>query len=377
MKLVHCTLIAIVVTGCATLGNVTPTDEALPATGVGPFRKLSQDEELGVPPFVLDDKASMYREPAALALDPADASGASPSQRVALYFVVRAKTGSDVIGRTRADDARSFYGASLDFGHSPVEVLAADQPWEGADVGGPSVLARAEGTYLYYAGKGGIGVARSIDGFAFTKEPGPVLAPDARVAWETTVPHAPSVAVMPSGEFRMLYGAGDCIGEASSADGLHFTRIDADPSTPMSDPLLCPSTTPPPPVADGATPTPTDLGGVDDPVLAPRLTPAGRLQFRVLYTEYSAPATDPTRSSAIGFAARYGDSGPLVKNAAPVYAVGKNERAPAFFQWQTGSMLYVAQDQSSSSGPIYPAIAAAVAPAQQTLPAPDGYATSP
>ncbi|HEX7664137.1 MAG TPA: hypothetical protein VF407_06500, partial [Polyangiaceae bacterium] len=333
MKIAKYTLLVAVLGGCATLGNVTSTDEALPAAGVGPFRKLSQSEELGLPPYVLDDKASMYREPAALALDPADETGASPSVRVALYLVVRSKTGADVIARTHADDARSFYGAALDFGHSPVQVLAADQAWEGADLAGPSALANGGAIYLYYAGSGGIGVATSTDGFTFTKQSGPILAPDASATWETAVPHAPSVAILPSGEFRMLYGAGTCIGEATSTDGVHFTRIGTSP-------LLCPSTTPPPPVADGATPTPTDLGGVDDPVLTPRLTPAGRLQYRVLYTEYSAPVGDPSRSSAIGYAARYGDSGPLVKNAAPVYAVGKNERAPAFFQWQTGSMLY-------------------------------------
>ncbi|MGH7286247.1 MAG: hypothetical protein ACRELY_32410 [Polyangiaceae bacterium] len=362
--------------GCATLGNVTPPDDALPSSGAGPFRKLSSNEVQGVAPFVLDDAHSVYREPSALPLDGSNADGTSPTMRVALYFVAKSKTiGHDVIVRTHADDARSFYGAPLDIGHFPQEVLAADQAWEGDDLAGPSVLASNGTIYLYYATIGGIGLARSNDGFAFAKEQGPIFTSDSSASWENETPRAPSVAILPTGEFRMLYNAGFCIGEASSTDGVHFTRLDADPTTPALDPVLCPDAAVSDEAVDAGATRPIATSRVDDPVLFPRTTPAGRLQFRVLYTGYTT--VDGTPSSAIGFAARYGDSGPLVKNSGAVYAAGKNEHAPAIFAWQAGELLYVTQDDTPSSGPAYPAIAGAFAPGQDTLPTPNGYADSP
>lgn len=360
--------------GCATVGTVSPPDDALPSSGAGPFRKLSATEMQGVAPYVLDDPHGLYREPSALALDGTDSNGVAASMRVALFFTATTADGHAVIDRTHAEDARSFYGAPLD-GHKPQQVLAADQSWEGADLAAPSVLASGGTIYLYYAASGGVGLATSSDGFAFTKKGAPVLAPDASVKWETEVPSSPSVAVLPSGEFRMLYSAGPCIGEAKSADGTTFTRLDADPSTPDVDPVLCPSAIVSEEAIDAGTQRPFDTARVGDPHLFPRVTAAGRLQFRVLYT--GTAATNGTTTSAIGFAARYGDTGRLVKNAAPVYAVNKHEHAPTTFTWATGEMLYVTQDETPSSGAPYPAIAAAFSPAQDTLPTPNGYADGP
>lgn len=380
MKHVHCIYLGVLLSlffeGCATLGNVTPPDDALPSSGAGPFRKLSANEVQGVAPFVLDDPHGLYREPSALPLDGVNADGTSASMRVALYFVAQSKTsGHAVIVRTHADDARSFYGAPLDVGHFPQEVLAADQAWEGDELSGPSVLASNGTIYLYYATSGGIGLARSTDGFAFTKETAPVFTSDASVSWENEAPRAPSVAILPSGEFRMLYNAGFCIGEASSPDGVHFTRLDANPATPPLDPVLCPDAAVSDEAVDAGATRPIATLRVDDPVLFPRVTPAGRLQFRVLYTGYTV--VDGAASSAIGFAARYGDTGPLVKNPGAVYNVSKHEHAPAIFAWQNGELLYVTQDDVPSSAPAYPAIAAAFAPGQDTLPTPNGYAASP
>jgi hypothetical protein len=371
--------IMLVFTGCATLGSEALEDnDALPTTGVGPFRKLAATEVGGVAPYVLDSQQGLYREPSALALDGADQSGIAPSTRVALYFVAHPKSGGgDVIERTHADDARSFYGAGPDFGHSPSQVLSADQAWEGSNLAGPSVLAVGAQIYLYYAGIGGIGVAESSDGFAFTKQPGPIFSADASVGWETSTPRAPSVAILPSGEFRMFYAAGACIGEASSTDGVHFTRLDSDPSTPRIDPVLCPSAPVSADAIDAGAVAPIDNGGVDDPLVLPRVTPAGRLQIRVLYTGYATPPGAANRPSAIGFAARYGESGPLVRAAAGVYSANLHEHAPAYFAWSTGSMLYVTEDESGLNSSVYPALAGAFAPAQDSLPAPTGYADSP
>jgi hypothetical protein len=307
-----------------------------------------------------------YREPSVVA-----ASDDGSSLEVVL-FAVAGVAGRDVIVRTSAPDARSFYGGAADNEtgfhprHTPAVVLAADRAWEGADLTGPSAVRAGAQLRLYYAGAGGIGLAVSADGLAFTKMgAAPVLGPDASVDWETTPPHAPSVALMPDGSWRMLYAAGVSIGEATSTDGTSWTRVDADPSTPALDPVLSP----------GAA---FDAGQVDDPLLLPRVTPAGRLQVRVLYTGYDAPSGAPSRSSAVGFAARYAASGPLSRQEAPVYGGSAHEAAPALFEPAVGSILYVQQDETAlDPTKPYAAIGAAFAPESEVMSAPGVFATSP
>jgi hypothetical protein len=213
-----------------------------------------------------------------------------------------------------------------------------------------------------------------------------VLAPDPTVPWEngvpdaSNVPFAPSVAVYPDGQIRMLYAAGLSIGEADSDDGgMTWHRIDGDPTTAAMDPVLSPSPAPAAGTLDDAEPPPFDSGQVSGPCLAPRMTAGGRIQVRVLYTGYiGAPGASgsPARPSAIGFAARYGDSGPLTPQSSPVFSVGLHENRPALFEWAGNSMLYVALDETSMM-PAYPAIGAAVAPAGITLPGPMAFAMSP
>jgi hypothetical protein len=279
--------------------------------------------------------------------------------------------GHDAIVRTRADDARSFYGSAADnetgghSAHTPAVVLTADGGWEGADLAGPSAVRVGGQVWLYYAAEGGVGLATSADGMTFAKTGRPVLAPDSGVAWETTAPHAPSVAQMPDGSWRMFYGAGVAIGEATSADGVSFTRADADPQTVAIDPVLSPGST-------------FDRGQVDHPVVLPRVTAAGRLHVRVLYTGYDAAPGMPSRGSSIGFAARYGSSGPLARQATPSYGVGSHEAAPALFEVAAASLLYVQQDETVlDPARPYPAIAAAVAPEGDALPAPGSFPAAP
>jgi hypothetical protein len=351
--------------GCATLGGAGEGDVDLPTAGAGPFRKLTVKEVIGVAPFVLDDKTPRYRDPAALALAGHGASS------VALYFVATKGEGAaarDVLVRSRADDARSFFGAPTDGGHTPREVLVPAAAWEGASLSGPSALKVGDEIFLYYAAAGGIGLARSRDGFAFTREPGPVLAASAAAAWETTVPEAPSVARLPDGRFRMLYAAGKAIGEAESVDGVTWTRLGDGPVLGPSAPVAPESLLP-------GEKAPFDTDAVGDPVLAPRITAAGRLHVRVLYTGRAGA------SSAIGFAARYGDRGALVRSTAPVFSVDKHEASPALFEWSEDgharSMLYVQQDKPGEGNALYPALSAALSPATETLPAPEGFADQP
>jgi len=372
--------VVLFVSACSTLGTASDDGQNLPTSGVGPFRKLSDTEVTAYAPFVLlaaapepsTAPATTYLEPSVLA-GSTDASSAD----VTLFAVLVPPTGGgSSIVRTRADDARSFFGTSADSGHTPATVLTADAAWEGGSLSGPSALKVGDEVFLYYAAAGGIGVATSTDGVVFTKNRAPVLGPDATVAWETTTPHAPSVARYPDGQFRMLYAAGAFIGEASSPDGATWTRLDSEPSTPEVDPVFGPSA----PVDPSTLPTgelpPFDTATVGDPCLLPRVTADGRLQVRVLYTGTATPGDGGTPTSAIGFAARYGDSGPLVRNGAPVYSVSAHEAAPALFEWSTGSMLYVHQTYAAVGSASYPGIAAAYSPALDTLSAPSAYPAS-
>jgi hypothetical protein len=345
---------------CATIGGEGAGDRDLPTSGVGPFRKLETGEVPGTAPFVLDDKLAEYRDPSALL---------APDGSVILHAVARDKAGADVIVRTRAPDAVSFHGTREDSGHTPRVVLAPALPWEGPALSGPSALLRGGETWLYYAGTGGIGLARSTDGFTFTREPSPVLtAATPPVAWETTAPRAPSVIVLPGGELRMFYAAGNSIGEARSTDGVRFERVGTTP-------VLAPRPPSDVPLQKGEKPA-FDRGAVADPFASVRITPAGRLHVRVLYTGYAA--APGASDSAIGFAARYGDTGPLEANALAVYAVGRGERAPVFVEIGRRSFLYVEQDVVTlGTDPKRRALAAGVAPVSEILESPRGFPAEP
>ncbi|HEY1959048.1 MAG TPA: exo-alpha-sialidase [Polyangiaceae bacterium] len=337
-------LLATLACACATIAENAGGDQNLPTSGAGPFRKLAGAEVHGTAPVLLDDKTLDYRSPSALAL--------GDGTDVALYFVVHDAGGHDVIARSRATDGRTFYGATLDLGHHAPQVLAADQAWEGPDLAHPSVVRVASEIWLYYASNGSIGLAKSTDGLTFTKLGAPVLAQDALGPIDSA-----SVAVLPDGSFDMMLAQAGAIYEATSTDGASFTRAGTVPVL----------------AAGSADESPAfDTLGVADPFLAPRVTAAGRLQVRVFYTGFAAG--EAGTASSIGFAARYGATGPLERAPSAVYAIHKNERAPSVFEWQSGSLLYVEQDSSDAT---YRVLGGAVAPASITLPLPDPYPPSP
>jgi len=358
---------------CATQGGGSTGVSNVPSAGDGPFRPLVDGElsQASVVPYVFVDPVALYREPSVVGV-----SSDPSSAEVWMYAVAQVK-GADAIVRTHADDARSFYGDVGDNAdtshphHTAPVVLAADQAWEGAGLSGPSALLAGGQVLLYYAAAGGIGLATSTDGLVFTKTAGPVLAPDATAAWETTTPHAPTVAVFPDGSWHMLYGAGGSIGEATSADGRTWTRA-------AGNPVLAPSPTVDPTTLPTGAQPPFDEGQVDHPVMAPQTTLDGRLQVRVLYTGYRPAFGATAAGSAIGLAGRYGDSGPLSRQATPVYTVSLNEAAPAFFEYAGGSLLYVQEDDTSVD-PTKPftSVAAAYAPVDGALPAPLPYPPTP
>ncbi|HEX3344659.1 MAG TPA: hypothetical protein VHS09_08800, partial [Polyangiaceae bacterium] len=258
----------VLLVSCGTLDTPGGEPAGLPSSGVGPFRALEQGEltPKALVPYVFSNQTADYREPSVVGT-----SSDPSSTEVWLYAVAHVGT-ADVIVRTRADDARSFYGDVSDDSTgappAPPVVLKADQAWEGGatgSLGGPSALLVGGTLWLYYSAAGGIGLAQSSDGLTFTKQSAPVLVPDAGAAWETATPHAPSVAVFPDGTWHMMYGAGVAIGEATSPDGLSWSRVAGNPVF-MPTPVVDPSTLP-----VGAVP-PFDEGQVDDPLLAPQTT---------------------------------------------------------------------------------------------------------
>jgi hypothetical protein len=341
---------------CSTLATQGTIGQNLPSSGVGPFQALAQTQvaPADVAPFVCLEPGQNLTEPSVLPAT-SEAGGAA-----VLVYAVGQGPGGQVIVRTHSDDGVSFYGDTADQSthptHKPPVVLAASLAWEKTDVTGPSALRVGSQIWLYYAASGGIGLAQSSDGREFEKTGAPVLAPDPSATWETTTPRAPTVAVFPDGSWHMLYAAGTSIGEATSTDGLHWTRA-------AGNPVLSPSTPVDPKTLPPGEKPPFDEATVEDPLLVPRVDPSGQLQVRVLYAGYAAPATASSRTSSIGFAARYGDAGPLSRQIIPVYvAPGSSAAGPALLEWSGGTMLYVSQlDTTLMPSPL--ALAGAYDPA--------------
>ena len=371
-------LMLVLMPSCSTLATPGSGDQNLPSSGAGPFQALAQTqvEPADIAPFVFFAPGKPASEPTVIAGRPDDPS--SPS--VIVYLVVPGAQGSVVV-RTRADDGVSFYGdtadAQQDPSHRPPVVLAASLAWEGTDVTGPSALRVGPEIWLYYAAQGGIGLARSSDGRSFDKTGQPVRARDPGARWEKTAPRAPSVAVFPDGSWHMLYAAGASVGEATSVDGLSWRRVDGDPATPALDPVLEPSAPVDPRGLPPGERPPFDEATVEDPLLVPRVDPTGQLQVRVLYAGYSAAPGDAARAGEIGFAARYGGSGRLTRQAAPVYvAPGASAAGPALLSRAGGSVLYVSQLDTGTMPPAL-ALAAAYDPGVGGPPAVGKFAASP
>lgn len=337
---------ALVAAACGTIGSDGKGDSNLPTAGVGPFRRLEAKEVPGVPPIVLDHVRGQLREPAAIAT----------ADGIVLFAGLVRKDGTTAIVRSRSIDGRAFFGVTTDSGNEAPVVLAPS-PDEGT-VGGPAVLAVGSEMWMYYASNRGVRLARSSDGgHTFARQAEPALAASVSLS-------APSVARMPDGSFRMFYGSGGTIEEASSADGLRFTRVglalapfgDVDPAT----------------LAPGEKP-PFDALSVGDPDVSVRITEGDRLHLRVLYTGTRVTAGKVVHS--LGFAARYGESGPLERQALPVLSSGKGERAPALVALEGHSLvLFEAASSNTNTDTI---IAAGVSPATIRLPEPSPFPSTP
>ncbi len=359
---------------CATLAESGRGDVALPSNLVGPFRALKRGQSCtgdvctGVdelPASTLNGMIAAPSTPIARA-GAALRLGTFDDLHLALYVARDVDVGAPAtIVRMESSDARTFAAGDV------TEAIRADQPWEGGAIGDPWVV-RADGEVgLYYAvhpaqGAGGDpaqtpGLARARAGDAagttFTKD-GALTLDGPKGAWETEPPRAPSVARDDDGTWHLFYGSGVAIGEATSKDGLHFTRVGLAPSLEPAPPG--PATLP-----DGVKP-PFDDRAVDDPCVERAVTETGRTIWRVLYT-----GLDLRGGSGIGYAARYGDSGPLSRNPASVFSTKLHARAPAYARFDSFALLFPTQDTSSNLvayDPRKQGLGIAISPSRTFLP---------
>ncbi len=243
-------------------------------------------------------------------------------------------------------------GRSFDF---PSEVvLTPDATWEGGVLAAPAAVRVGGQIFLYYAAAGGIGLAKSSDSHAFTKVPGPVLAPAAG-GWEQgAVPASPGVVQLGDGSFRLFYevpGTGS-IGEASSPDGAAWTRLG-------SGPALAPVA-----AVDGGDTWESASVGSPFPMLA--ASGDGRPLLRLYYG-----AVDGAGKGTVALAARYGTDGAFSRAVSPVYGTSTtlDPREPCVVAFTGFTLLYATE--KTTSGDMHAAIAVGVAPATVTLGPPD------
>ncbi|WP_437803439.1 hypothetical protein [Sorangium sp. So ce693] len=355
---------------CATLPS-EGGEGSLPNAHAGPFREIA-GEELGnarTAPHVMEDDERFVRDASVVDLD------GDPSTLAAAGFFAATLHPEDAppdplappnaVVRYDAADGRSFERSSA-------TVLAPELPWEGGTVAAPSaVLVRGE-IWLYYAAAGGIGLARSADGLAFTREPAPVLAPAADGdGWERgAIPRSPGVVRLPDGSLRMFYEvAGEAgasfLGEARSDDGLVWERVGGGPA--LEPASIVGAGAPEGAGAPAAEGEPFDSAAVSDPAPALAVSATGRPLLRVYYA-----GRDSAGRSAIGLAARLGHDGPLERAVAPVFGASSalSPRAPAVAVYPGFSLLFVTQAAGTRRGQGYPVVAAGVAPADAALPPP-------
>lgn len=335
---------------CATLAESGRGDVDLPSNLDGPFRALKRGQSCtgdvctGVdelPAGTLNGMIAAPTNPIARA-GAALRLGVGDDLHLALYVArdVDVEPGKSAsIVRMESTDARTFAAADV------TQAVLGDAAFEGGAIGDPWVVRADAEVWLYYAvhpvaglaaQTPGIARARASDaaGTTFTKD-GAITLDGPKGAWETDPPRAPSVARDDAGTWHLFYGSGTAIGEATSNDGLHFTRVGLAPLLEAAPPA--PDTLP-----EGVKP-PFDDRAVDDPCVERALTQSGRTIWRVLYT-----GLDRRGGSGIGFAARYGDQGPLSRNPASVYSIKLHARAPAYARFDSFSLLFPTQDTSSN-----------------------------
>ncbi len=348
----------IVLGACATIPEPGGGGENLPSAVAGPFRALLQDE-LGnnrVAPNAVDDDV-FSRDPSVI-----DVDGDPTTLAVAGYFGAAVAQGGVKPAATDPTRAILRFGAldGRSFDQAAEVVLAPTEAWEGGVIGQPCALHVGAEIWLFYAAAGGIGLAKSSDGHAFTRVPGPVLGPNI-IGWDRdAVPSSPGVVEYPDGSLRMFYEVAigpdsTAIGEASSSDGITWARRGFGPALAPS----APGTDADPPYDDAS---------VGSPAPAIVTSGTGRAILRVYHG-----ARNHLGARVIGLGARYLDDSdpPLQRATAPVFGTTKplSPTEPSVLIYPDFTLLFATQKSSTTDA--HPAVAVAAAPALAVLPPPD------
>ncbi len=352
--------------GCATLAGEGKGDVDLPTMLAGPYRALKHgqlcdgDVCTGVDELPANTANGTISAPIARAPTVLVRGGTN----VVLY-ASRGDEGKpeNRITRMDATDGRTFGDV--------VDVVLADRASEGGTVSDPWAIEVNGEVWLYYTVRAngvagqtpGIFHARSTDsleGRTFAKDASLALGPEgAKGPWETDAPRAPSVVRAADGSYRMFYASGVAIGEASSPDGVTFTRVGTNP-------VLVPSTyVDPATLPEGVRP-PFDDQAVDDPSAFRVITATDRVLVGLHYT-----GRDRRGGSSVGYAGRFGDAGTFERKEGFVFG-GKlfgdpdgnsHANAPALARFEGFALLYANIDQDRAQK-----IGVGVAPQRKLLP---------
>jgi hypothetical protein len=342
--------------GCATLPEPGGGGENLPSANAGPFREITDDElgNLRTAPNVFTDTRTYARAPSVVDLD-----GDPKTLDVYLYVGAAVPDRGEEASPDDPPTAVVRYGAldGRSFDRAADVVLEIQEDWEGAALGAPSALRVGSEIWIYYAAAGGIGLARSSDGLAFTRERRPVLEP-AGTSWEAgATPRSPGVVRLSNGAFRMFYevemgGDATWIGEARSTDGVTWER--------RPEPAIVPSKA-------GSDPS-YDVGSAGAPHPIETDSADGTKILRLYYG-----ARDRAGLATIALAARFGDGEPFQRAVAPVFGTTNalTPTEPCVVEFADFTLLYVTQRTSNAATGQNPAVAGGVAPGTVTLPEPD------
>jgi len=216
---------------CGQISDRYGSTTAMPAAGISPWYKIDMDpEEDLVQSFILvADPGQYLTEPSYLIVGDVHH----------LFFEVREyDPDADEVASSAIAYALSDNGLDWEWANEGEPILVADEAWEGAGVGGPSVLHLDGRFVMLYAALdgGGFGIAESDDGLVWEKAAAnPVVVPDQD--WEEDFIAAPSIW-WHDGAYRMAYSggaaegtilarlAGHSIGYAASDNGLSWLKKD-------------------------------------------------------------------------------------------------------------------------------------------------------
>lgn len=331
--------------GLAACGTSAPPagndDSVNPNARLGPFRPLRKPAE-GTSAPQIAPASRKWEHPSVRAKsdDPADLALELLVDTGAPRVIVAFDLAGGPMKRASISDAKTVLSHAVD-------PLA----WESDDVAHPFLLAAEGGDRLYYASGGCVGVAvRGGDG-AFTKRPEPCLCAGG-ATWEGGAVVAPAVLRV-GGAWTMFYESGGAIGEATSDDGLTFTRAGGAP-------VLTPRA-PTGPLADGGVDDPFDDARVGDPHALLGASSEGRRVVHVYYT-----GENRLGATAIGLASRF-DGGALTRSTAPVFT-RYDARGPSVVQKGALTLLVTGGRTNEAQATTAGGVLVGLAPATAAMP---------